>query len=87
MSENIILLENHQLISKNTSYDSNIRMPDDEDDEFLELYMPTDDYVHDETIEPSIKKIISPYQEDAFTEEVLCEVVNNQIGFVLPYHL
>ena len=87
MSENIILLEKQRLINTNTSYDSNIRMPADEDDEFLEFYMPSDDYVHDETIKPSIKKFISPYQEDAFTEEVLCEVVNNQIGFVLPYHL
>ena len=87
MSENIILLENHQLINKNTSYNSNIRMPDDEDDEFLEFYMPTDVYDHDETNKPGIKKLISPYQEDAFTEEVLYEVVNNKIGFVLPYHL
>ena len=87
MSENIILMGNHQLISKNTSYDSNIRMPADEDDEFLEFYMPTDIYEHDETNKTSIKKLISPYQEDAFTEEVLYEVVNNKIDFVLPYHL
>ena len=86
MSENIIM-GNHQLISKNTSYDSNIRMPADEDDEFLEFYMPTEVYDHDETNKPDIKKLISPYQEDAFTEEVLYEVVNNQIGFILPYHL
>ena len=87
MSENIILLDNHKLISKNTSYDPNIRMPADEDDEFLEFYMPTDVYDHDDTNKPGIKTLISPYQEDAFTEEVLYEVVNNKIGFVLPYHL
>lgn len=62
-------------------------MPADEEDEFLEFYMPTNIYEHDETNKASIKKLISPYQEDAFTEEVLYEVVNNQIGFVLPYHL
>lgn len=87
MSENIRLWENQRLISTNTSYNSNIRMPADEDDEFLEFYMPTDVYDHDETNKPGIKKLISPYREDAFTEEVLYEVVNNKIGFVLPYHL
>lgn len=87
MSENIRLWENQRLISTNTSYNSNIRMPADEDDELLEFYMPTDVYDHDETSKPGIKKLISPYQEDAFTEEVLYEVINNKIGFVLPYHL
>ncbi len=87
MSKNIILLENQKLISTNTFPNSDIRMSADEDDEFLEFYMPTDVYDHDETNKPSIKKIISPYQEDAFTEKVLYEVVNNRIGFVLPYHL
>lgn len=87
MSEIIRLWENQRLISTNTSYNSNIRMPADEDDEFMEFYMPTDVYDHDETNKPGIKKLISPYQEDAFTEEVLYEVVNNKIGFVLPYHL
>ena len=87
MSENIKSLEKHPLISMNTSLDANIRMPANEDDEFLEFYLPTDVYGHDETNKPSIKKLISPYQEDAFTEEILYEVVNNRIGFVLPYHL
>ena len=73
MSESIILRENHQPISKNTSYDPNYRMPADEDDEFLEFYLPTDVYDHDETNKPSIKKLISPYQEDAFTEDAVTE--------------
>lgn len=60
MSENIILLDNHQLKSKNTSYDSNIRMPADEDDEFLEFYMPTDVYDHDETTNPVLKRSYLP---------------------------
>ena len=87
MSENILLMENHQLIILNTSYDSDIRIPSDEDDVFLDFYMPIVDDNHVAAKKSNIKRLISPYQEDAFTEEVLYEVVNNRIGFVLPYHL
>lgn len=87
MSENIILLENQQLISTNTSPVSEIRMPDDEDEVFLDFYLPPDDDNYMVTNKSNIKKLISPYREDAFTEEVLYEVVNNRIGLVLPYHL
>ena len=62
-------------------------MPADEDDEFLEFYMPTVDDNLLETNNSNIKRFISPYQENAFTEAVLHEVVNNRIGFILPYHL
>lgn len=87
MSENIKSLGKHHLISMNTSLDANIRMPANEDDEFLEFYTPSNDHEHDETKNHIIKKLISPLREDAFTEEVLYEVVNNRLGFVLPYHL
>lgn len=60
MSKNIILLENQKLISTNTFPNSDIRMSADEDDEFLEFYMPTDVYDHDETNKPSIKKSFLP---------------------------
>ena len=87
MSENIILWGKQQLISTNTSLNSDIRMPTDEDDVFLDFSMPTVDDNLLETNNSNIKRFISPYREDAFTEEVLYEVVNNKIGFVLPYHL
>ena len=87
MSETVKILDYHQIVSTNTASVSDIRMPSNEDDEFLDFYLPPVVYDHGVTNNPNIKRLISPYQEDAFTEEVLCEVVNNQIGFVLPYHL
>ncbi len=76
-------------ISANTTPVSDIRISDDDDNAFLDFYQPPVVYDHGVTNNSNIniKKLISPYQEDAFTEEVLYEVVNNRIGFVVPYHL
>lgn len=87
MSEKVKILDYHQIVSTNTASVSDIRMPSNEDDEFLDFYLPPVVYDHGVTNNPNIKRLISPYQEDAFSEEVLYEVVNNRIGFVLPYHL
>ena len=61
MSENIILWEKQQLISTNTSLNSDIRMPADEDDVFLDFSMPTVDDSLLETNNSNIKRFISPY--------------------------
>ena len=87
MSETVKPLFCHQQGNVNTFSVSDLRIPVDEDDAFLDFYQPPVVYDHGVSNNPNIKKLISPYQEDAFTEEVLYEVVNNQIGFVLPYHL
>lgn len=87
MSDTVKPLFCHQQGNENTSPVSDIRISADEDDAFLDFYQPPVVYDHGVSNNPNIKKLISPYQEDAFTEEVLYEVVNNQIGFVLPYHL
>ena len=87
MSEKVKILDYHQIVSTNTASVSDIRMQSNEDDEFLDFYLPPVVYDHGVTNNPNIKRLISPYQEDAFSEEVLYEVVNNRIGFVLPYHL
>lgn len=71
----------------NTAPVSEFRIPADEDDVFLEFNLPPVDHDNDVINNSNTKKLISPYQEDAFSEEVLYEVVNNRIGFVLPYHL
>lgn len=87
MSENVKIIDFHQLVSTNTVPASDIRISTDEDDEFLDFYMPP--VVDDQNVanNPNIIKYISPYQENAFTEEVLHEVVNNRLGIVVPYHL
>ena len=87
MSETVKILDYHQIVSTNTASVSDIRMPSNEDDEFLDFYLPPVVYDHGVTNNPNIKRLISPYQDDAFSEEVLYEVVNNRIGFVVPYHL
>jgi hypothetical protein len=87
MSETVKPLFCHQQGNVNTFSVSDLRIPADEDDAFLDFYQPPVIYEHGASYNPNIKKLISPYQEDAFTEEVLYEVVNNRLGFVLPYHL
>lgn len=86
MYETVKLLDYLQ-ISSNTAFVSDIRISDDDDNAFLDFYQPPVVYDHGVTNNSKIKKLISPYQEDAFTEEVLYEVVNNRVGFVVPYHL
>lgn len=66
-----------------------VRMPTDEDEDLLDFYIP-------QKIEwdrwgdlgdPNIKKLISPYQEYAFSESVLHDVANQRLGFFIPYEL
>jgi hypothetical protein len=86
MSETAKATDHLRIIKMNTSPVSDILMPDD-DDALLDFYQPP--VVNDSGVVNSanIKKLVSPYQEDAFSEEVLYEVVNAQLGFVLPYHI
>ena len=68
---------------------SEIKMPVDEDNAFLEFYEPeyeNEGWLEDMN-ESNIKKLISPYQEYAFTEEVLHEVANQSLGFFLPQEM
>lgn len=87
MSETVKTIDHVHIFKMDTSPTSDIRISTDEDDEFLDFYQPLVVYDHEETNDPSIKKIISPYQEDAFSERVLYEVVNNRLNFVVPDHL
>ena len=87
MSVDNISFEDYRIIGTNTSPVSDIRMPADDDEVSLDFYLPPSDYDYGVANNSNIKRIISPYREDAFTEKVLYEVVNNRIGFVLPYHL
>lgn len=87
MSVDNISFEDYRIIGTNTSPVSEIRMPADDDEVSLDFYLPPSDYDYGVANNSNIKRIISPYREDAFTEKVLYEVINNRIGFVLPYRL
>ena len=87
MSETVKTIDPVHILKMDTSPASDIRISTDEDDEFLDFYQPLVVCDHGVTNNSNIKKLISPYQEDAFTEEVLYEVVNNRLGFVVSYHL
>jgi hypothetical protein len=87
MYDVVDIIDYSQPIRMNVTSVSDIRIPIDNDDAFLDFYQPHDVSAIGMTNIPNIKKFISPYQENAFTEEVLYEVVNNRLGFVLPYHL
>ena len=58
-----------------------IRLPEDEDIEYLDFYIP------ESTLKINVKKLISPYQDDAFSEEVLHDVVNERLGFSLSFEM
>lgn len=87
MYDVVDIIDYSQPIRMNVTSVSDIRIPIDNDDAFLDFYQPHDVSAIGMTNSPNIKKFISPYQENAFTEEVLYEVVNNRLGFVVPYHL
>ena len=67
-----------------TAPQSEVRMPFEEDDNFLDFFQPENDNEYEDITNPFTPQIISPYQEYAFTEEVLHEVANQSIGFYLP---
>lgn len=73
------------IIRMNASVQSNIRIPVDSDDTLLDFYIP------DNTLETTdcqkFRHIISPLQQNAFTEEVLFNVVNQHIGNKLSYSM
>ncbi len=60
---------------------NDIRMPTDEEAELLDFYLPTCNSSQ------NIKRLISPYRDDAFTQEVLHAVVNERLGFSVPYDI
>lgn len=62
-----------------------IRMPTDEDDVYLDFYQPPKPEWWGYLGNHNIKKIISPYQENAFSEGVLHDVANQRLGFFIPY--
>lgn len=68
-SPNIISLTSEPL--------NDIRLSLDEDIDYLDFYLPDTDK------KTNIKKLISPYQDNAFSEEVLLDVVNERLGFDL----
>lgn len=67
------------IIKINPDIPDDIRLPIDEDFEYLDFYLPENNN------RSNIKKFISPYQDDAFSEEVLFEVVNEKLGFNLSF--
>lgn len=77
----------HLVMVMDTASQSEVQMPFDDDDDFLDFFQPEDDNLYGEITNPNIKKIISPYQENAFSEEVLHEVANQSLGFFLPYEM
>lgn len=87
MYETINPYDYYLQLNLSTAPVSDIRITTDEDDVFLDFYLPPVVYDHGVKNNSKIKKLISPYQEDAFTKEVLYEVVNNRLGSVVPYHL
>ena len=58
-----------------------VNMPLEDDIELLDFY------VSDRYDGPNVMKMISPLQEDAFSEDVLHDVVINIIDFYLPYDI
>ena len=62
---------------------SEFRMPFDEDDD-LDFFLPEGDDEYEDIADSFTSQIISPYQEYAFTEEVLRMVANQSLGFYLP---
>lgn len=87
MYDVVDIIDYNQPLRMNVTSVSDIRIPIDNDDALLDFYQPTVVYDHGVTNNPNIKKFISPYQEDAFSEEILYEVVNVRLGFVLPYSI
>ena len=87
MYDVVDIIDYSQPLRINVASVSDIQIPSDDGDAFLDFYLPSVVYDYGVTNNPNIKKLISPYQENAFTEEVLYEVVNNRLGFVVPYHL
>lgn len=67
-----------------TAPQSEVLMPFDEDDDFLDFFQPEDDDEYEDITETFTPQIISPYQDYAFTDEVLHEVANQSLGFYLP---
>ena len=74
------------VIEIKTSPQSEVQMPIDEDDE-LDFFQPEYDDSYDEMTNSNTQKLISPYQEYAFTEEVLHEVANQSLDFFLPHEM
>ena len=81
------------VIEMKTSPQSEVQMPIDEDDELdffqpeydeLDIFQPEYDDSYDEMTNSNTQKLISPYQEYAFTDEVLHEVANQSLGYPLP---
>lgn len=66
-----------------TASQPEVLMPIDEDDE-LDFFQPEYDDLYDEMTNSNTQELISPYQEYAFTDEVLHEVANQSLGFFLP---
>jgi hypothetical protein len=60
-------------------------MPAEDEDVFLEFYLPENNSWWGDLGNHEAKKLISPLQEDAFSEQVLHEVANQQLGFFIPY--
>lgn len=71
----------HLVVAMKTPSQSEVRMPFDDD---LYFFQPEDDIMFEDMTNPNTQKYISPYQEYAFTDEVLHEVANQSLGFFLP---
>ena len=74
----------HFVAAMKRSSQSDVRMPFDDD---LDFFQPEDDILFEDMTSPNTQKYISPYQEYAFTDEVLHEVVNQSLGFFLPHEM
>lgn len=70
------------VMAMETAVQSEFRMPFD--DEVLDFFQTEDDDEYEDKTNPYTPQIISPYQNFAFTEEVLHEVANQTLGFYLP---
>ena len=74
----------HLVMVLKTALQSDVRIPFDDD---LDFFRPEDDILYEDMTSSNIKKLISPYQEDAFSEDVLHEVANQSLGFFLPHEM